>query len=75
FVFSIIFAAAIGSTALNFGSLSRYKIPCLPFYLIMIFVLFREGGLLYPSWFRKFLGYPTVLARDVNKEVAKTKAI
>lgn len=71
FVFSIIFAAAIGSTALNFGSLSRYKIPCLPFYLIMIFVLYREGGLEYPNWFKKFLGYRTYLARDAKKEYKK----
>lgn len=31
-VFSIIFAFAVGISSYNFGALSRYKIPCLPFY-------------------------------------------
>jgi hypothetical protein len=56
-IFTLIFAAAVGSTATNFGSLSRYKIPCLPFYLIMILVLYREAKLNYPKWFSRMLGY------------------
>jgi hypothetical protein len=31
-VFTIIFAFAVGISTYNFGSLSRYKIPCLPFF-------------------------------------------
>lgn len=57
FVFSFVFAAAVGSTATNFGSLSRYKIPCLPFYLLMILIIYRQAGLVYPNWFSKLLGY------------------
>ncbi len=57
FIFSIVFAAAIGSTALNFGSLSRYKIPCLPFFLVMVFILYHQSGLSYPKWLRNLLGY------------------
>ena len=57
FVFSFVFAAAIGSTALNFGSLSRYKIPCLPFFLIMVLILFRQANLKYPKWFANLIGY------------------
>jgi len=57
FVFSIVFAIAIGSTALNFGSLSRYKIPCLPFYLVMVMVMSREAGLSNPKWLNRILGY------------------
>jgi hypothetical protein len=57
FVFSIVFAAAIGSTALNFGSLSRYKIPCLPFYLVMVIVLSGQAGLSLPKWLKRILGY------------------
>jgi len=57
FVFSVIFAAAVGSSALNFGSLSRYKIPSLPFYLFMVLVLYNQAGLQYPEWFKKILGY------------------
>jgi hypothetical protein len=30
--FSLIFAFAVGISTYNFGALSRYKIPCLPFY-------------------------------------------
>jgi hypothetical protein len=59
-VFSIIFAAAVGSTATNFGSISRYKIPCLPFYLIMVMVMYRQAGFNYPNWFKKLLGYKVV---------------
>jgi hypothetical protein len=31
-IFSLIFAFAVGVSTYNFGALSRYKIPCLPFY-------------------------------------------
>ncbi len=48
--FAFVFAASVGSTATNFGSLSRYKIPCLPFYLIMIFAIYFQNGLKLPSW-------------------------
>ena len=30
--FSLIFAFAVGISTYNFGALSRYKIPCLPFF-------------------------------------------
>jgi hypothetical protein len=41
-IFSIIFAFAVGVTTYNFGSLSRYKIPCLPFYtLAMVLVYYK----------------------------------
>jgi len=66
FIFSIIFAAAIGSTALNFGSLSRYKIPCLPFFIIMVFVLFRQAKLSYPTWLKKLLGY-NITSKRIQK--------
>jgi len=39
FIFSIIFAFAVGISSYNFGSLSRYKIPCLPFYFSLLMVL------------------------------------
>lgn len=41
-VFTLIFAFAVGITTYNFGSLSRYKIPCLPFYaLAMVLIFYR----------------------------------
>jgi hypothetical protein len=38
-IFSLIFAFAVGITSYNFGALSRYKIPCLPFYAALLLVL------------------------------------
>jgi hypothetical protein len=40
-VFSIIFAFAVGITSYNFGALSRYKIPCLPFYAVFLLVVYN----------------------------------
>lgn len=39
FLFAIIFALFVGATTLNFGSLCRYKIPCMPFYIIALFLI------------------------------------
>lgn len=38
-VFSVIFAFAVGISSYNFGALSRYKIPCMPFYGAMLAIL------------------------------------
>lgn len=38
-IFSLIFAFAVGISTYNFGSLSRYKIPCLPFYAAFLILL------------------------------------
>lgn len=38
-VFSFIFAFAVGISSYNFGALSRYKIPCLPFFATVLVVL------------------------------------
>ena len=42
-IFSLIFAFAVGISSYNFGALSRYKIPCLPFYFAMLMVLLHKG--------------------------------
>lgn len=39
FIFSIIFALFVGATTLNFGSLVRYKIPSIPFYILSLFFI------------------------------------
>jgi hypothetical protein len=39
FVFSLIFAASVGITSSNFGTLVRYKIPLIPFYLSGLYIL------------------------------------
>jgi hypothetical protein len=39
-VFSITFAFAVGVSSFNFGTLSRYKIPLMPFYTLMLIQLY-----------------------------------
>ena len=55
FSFAIIFAISVGISATNFGSLSRYKIPCLPFYVMFILAVYHLTGLNYPVWMKKIL--------------------
>jgi uncharacterized protein YqhQ len=55
FVFSMVFAVAVGASTSNFGALSRYKIPCLPFYFIMLLMVYKKADLEYPRWFRKVI--------------------
>ena len=43
FSFAIIFSLFVGATTLNFGSLVRYKIPALPFYLSSLFLIYHFG--------------------------------
>lgn len=42
FIFSIIFAFAIGISTGNFGTLSRYKIPCMPFFAALLLILYYQ---------------------------------
>ncbi|WP_201986410.1 hypothetical protein [Hymenobacter rubidus] len=39
FVFSLIFAISVGVSSGNFGTLVRYKIPLMPFYLAGLYIL------------------------------------
>jgi hypothetical protein len=47
-IFSIIFAFAVGISSYNFGALSRYKIPCLPFYAAFIMIMLHHKKLEAP---------------------------
>jgi hypothetical protein len=49
--FSLIFAFAVGISTYNFGALSRYKIPCLPFYgaFLMIVINYQKLGKSIPQ--------------------------
>jgi hypothetical protein len=38
-VFALVFAFAVGVSTFNFGTLSRYKIPMMPFYLLSIGII------------------------------------
>lgn len=39
FFYSLLFSLFVGATTLNFGTLVRYKIPAIPFYLIALFFI------------------------------------
>ncbi|MBM77815.1 MAG: hypothetical protein CL846_04980 [Crocinitomicaceae bacterium] len=41
FVFSIIFAFGVGIASTNFGALVRYRVPLIPFYFPMLFLVFK----------------------------------
>lgn len=43
-VFALIFAFAVGVSSFNFGTLSRYKIPLLPFYAVALAIIFYENS-------------------------------
>lgn len=42
FSFTIIFAFAVGISTGNFGTLSRYKIPCMPFFAALLLILYYQ---------------------------------
>jgi hypothetical protein len=42
FLFAIVFGLFVGASTLNFGTLVRYKIPCLPFYSISLFLIYEK---------------------------------
>lgn len=42
FFFSILFALFIGATTLNFGTLVRYKIPCMPFFIMALILIYEK---------------------------------
>lgn len=44
FLFALVFGIFVGATTLNFGSLVRYKIPAMPFYLIALILILDYRG-------------------------------
>jgi hypothetical protein len=42
-IFSIIFAFAVGISSYNFGTLSRYKIPCMPFFVLGLILTYYKN--------------------------------
>jgi len=42
-IFAVTLGIAVGITSFNFGALSRYKIPALPFYTASLAIIFWEG--------------------------------
>ena len=43
-LFSLLFALFVGATTPNFGTLCRYKIPCMPFYVIALILIMDKYG-------------------------------
>lgn len=43
-LFAIIFAFAVGFTSFNFGALVRYKIPCIPFFVMALYMIRYHAG-------------------------------
>ena len=41
-LFALLFALFVGATTLNFGTLVRYKVPCMPFYIISLVLLLQR---------------------------------
>lgn len=48
-IFTIVFAFAIGISTNNFGTLVRYKIPILPFFMMYLFLTFEMAKILKKS--------------------------
>ncbi|MCB0472728.1 MAG: hypothetical protein KDC56_06690, partial [Flavobacteriaceae bacterium] len=42
-IFTLIFAFAVGISSYNFGALSRYRIPCLPFYTLAVTLIYYKN--------------------------------
>jgi len=42
-IFSLNFAFAVGISTGNFGTLSRYKIPCMPFFAAFLMILYHKS--------------------------------
>jgi hypothetical protein len=42
-VFTLIFAFAVGISSYNFGTLTRYKIPCMPFYAAALILIYYDN--------------------------------
>jgi hypothetical protein len=38
--FALLFAVFVGTSTFNFGSLARYKIPCLPFFMAALSIIY-----------------------------------
>jgi hypothetical protein len=57
FIFAFVFAVAVGISTANFGALSRYKIPCMPFYLILLILMYNKTGLPYPKFFNSIINF------------------
>ena len=66
FLFSIVFALFVGASTLNFGTLVRYKIPSMPFYVITLFLIL---------FFNKKIGYKNEEVLILQKSTTEEKIV
>lgn len=64
FLFSLVFALFVGASTLNFGTLVRYKIPCLPFYTISLFLIYEKVK--EKSLKKSFILHKQLIQPDIN---------
>lgn len=62
FVFSLVFAISVGISSGNFGTLVRYKIPLMPFYLSGLYIM-QSLTMAHPRRAQRPAGAPPQLAR------------
>ncbi len=43
-LFAILFSIMVGIASFNFGALDRYRIPCIPFFLLAIFMILNRNN-------------------------------
>lgn len=53
FVFALLFGGAVGTSTGNFGSLVRYKIPGMPFFIILFLMVLFIAKVPLPKWTQK----------------------
>jgi hypothetical protein len=59
FVFAVVFGLAVGASTANFGALSRYKIPCMPFFAITVLLSYKAVNLPYPKFLTNIINRVT----------------
>ncbi len=50
-IFTLIFAFAVGLSSGTFGTLSRYRIPCLPFYFMALVLIYYKNNAIEKDFF------------------------
>ncbi len=65
-IFAIVFAFAVGLTTYNFGTLARYKVPLLPFFVATLYIIPHEINKLRIIKKIKFLTFQKELKKKLN---------
>lgn len=60
FLYIFFFGFLVGFTSYNFGALVRYKTPCLPFFFMILFLLFKAKEV-FPEYFKERIAIKSVI--------------